>query len=177
MDKTMYPMSKRYFLKDVDLYYNAPTVDNNRTCGNNVKMIDSLAWKRYKKTGTTMTQDTKCGLASATSRQQWRNNYFKKKLSDITDKIVEKLKYLESLNVDMTDQMGIDLDVLKADMDKYTALHQKYNALLADSDEIVNIAGILDDSDILVLQENYSYLMWTIVATALVIITINQMNN
>lgn len=177
MDKTMYPMSKRYFLKDVDLYYNAPKVANNRTCGNTVNMIDSLEWNRYKKTNVSMTRDTKCGLASATSRQRWRNNYFQRKLAGITDKIVEKLKYLESLNVDMTDQMGIDLDVLKEDMDKYTALHEKYNALLADSDEMVNIAGILDDSDILVLQENYSYLMWTIVATALVIITINQMNN
>ena len=171
----MYPVGERQFLKDVELYFNAPKASNNRTCGNNVNTIDSLAWNQYKKTGMNMTTDTKCGLASATSRQQWRNNYFQNKLAGITDKIVKKLKYLESLNVDMTDQMGIDLNVLKEDMDKYEALHEKYNSLLADSDETVNIGGILNDSDITVLQENYSYLMWTIIATALVIITINQM--
>lgn len=176
-NKKMYPVGERQFLKDVELYFNAPKASNNRTCGNKVNTIDSLAWNRYKKTGINMTRDTKCGLASVSSKQQSRNNYYQKKLSDITDKIVEKLKDLESLNVDMTDQMGIDLNVFKTDMDKYKALHQKYNSLLSDSDEMVNIGGILNDSDIIVLQENYSYLMWTIVATAIVIITINQMNN
>jgi hypothetical protein len=41
---------------------------------------------------------------------------------------------------------------------------------------INDINGMLSDSDIRVLQENYSYIFWSILAIGLLTVTINQTN-
>ena len=38
-----------------------------------------------------------------------------------------------------------------------------------------DINGMLSDSDLIVLQENYSYIMWSILAVGLLTITVNSM--
>ena len=53
---------------------------------------------------------------------------------------------------------------------------QNNNPLRNDNDNnIFNINGILTDSDLRVLQENYSYIMWSIFAIGALTITINTL--
>ena len=92
-------------------------------------------------------------------------------LASIADEIVNKITYLESLNLDLNNQMGIDKTVLDANLKKYQALSIQYHQYK--TSDAMNINGILTDSDIVVLQENYSYLFWSILAIAVVVITIH----
>ena len=77
----------------------------------------------------------------------------------------------------MVNQMGFDGTTLEEYMVKYTDLNSKYRGMFSGSPEMDNISGILTDSDIILLQENYRYILWTIIATGLVVITLNQMRN
>ncbi len=176
-DNKMFPVGSKQYLEGIDLYYSPPGVTNDDSCNKDVAIIDSIAWNEYTKTGTTMTHDTKCGLANATSRERRIETNRQASLTRITDQIIAKLKYLETLNADMVNQMGFDGTTLDEYMVKYTTLNKEYKSMFAGSPEMDNISGILTDSDIIVLQENYSYILWTIIATGLVIITLNQMRN
>ena len=67
--------------------------------------------------------------------------------------------------------MGIDRTVLQENLKKYQEISKQYNQY--NSVDSTNINGILSDSDIVVLQENYSYLFWSILAIAIVVVTIH----
>jgi len=92
-------------------------------------------------------------------------------LATLAYEIVNKITYLESLNLSMNNQMGIDKSVLDDNLKKYKVLSKQYNQY-KDIDAS-NINGILSDSNIVVLQENYSYLFWSILAIAIVVVTIH----
>jgi hypothetical protein len=48
---------------------------------------------------------------------------------------------------------------------------------LSNSLDFNDLNGMLSDSDLRVLQENYKYIMWSIFAVGILTITINTMKN
>jgi hypothetical protein len=150
---------------------NIPSIINNNSCTKKVETIDSLQWDKYIKTGVPMSQNTVCGLEKATQDESINRDALRMQLASIADEIVNKITYLESLNANLNNQMGIDKTVLHENLEKYKAYSKEYNQYK--SVDATNINGILTDSDIVVLQENYSYLFWSVLAIAIVVVTIN----
>ena len=148
-----------------------PTIINNNSCTKKVETIDSLQWDKYIKTGVPMSQNTVCGLEKATQDESINRDALRMQLASVADEIVNKITYLESLNANLNNQMGIDKTVLHENLEKYKAYSKEYNQYK--SVDATNINGILTDSDIVVLQENYSYLFWSVLAIAIVVVTIN----
>jgi hypothetical protein len=161
-----YPTSMYTF----DTHTGMPIINNNKSCIKTVKPVDTIDWNSYMQTGVPMSDKTVCGLEKATQNERIDRENAKMQLVAIADEIVNKILYLQSLNTNMNDQMGIDKAVLADNLKTYQEYSQKYNIKLKDTS---NINGILSDSDIVVLQENYSYLFWSILAIAIVVITIN----
>lgn len=155
----------------IDKTTNMPIINNNNSCAKNVDTIDTLNWDAYAKTGVPMSQNTVCGLEKATQNENINREVLRMQLASIADEIVNKITYLESLNLNLNNQMGIDKTVLDTNLKKYQALSIQYNQYK--TSDAMNINGILTDSDIVVLQENYSYLFWSILAIAVVVITIH----
>jgi len=155
----------------IDSTTNMPIINNSASCSKNVDAIDSITWENYAKTGINMSENTICGLEKATQNENIDRDTLKIQLASIADEIVNKITYLESLNVNLNNQMGIDKKVLDQNLRKYQLLSKQYNQY--NTSEATNINGILSDSDIVVLQENYSYLFWSILAITIVVITIN----
>jgi hypothetical protein len=154
-----------------DVYYKNPTIKNNASCTKRVDAVDAVQYAKYQWSGMYMSNNTVCGLQKATQSQNINRDALKIQLANIADEIVNKITYVESLNSQLNNQMGIDKTVLDQTLKKYQKLGEQYTQYkLVDS---VNINGILSDSDIVVLQENYQYLFWSILAIAIVIITIN----
>ena len=118
-----------------------------------------------------MSQNTVCGLEKATQDESINRDALRMQLASVADEIVNKITYLESLNANLNNQMGIDKTVLHENLEKYKAYSKEYNQYK--SVDATNINGILTDSDIVVLQENYSYLFWSVLAIAIVVVTIN----
>lgn len=169
-NSTMLTASK-YYDTDTDMYFRNPMVQNNTSCTKNMETIDTLQWEKYEKTGVPMSQNTVCGLQKATQNENINRDALRTQLDSIADEIVNKITYLESLNSDLRNQMGIDKSVLEENLKKYKALSKQYTQYK--TVDATNINGILSDSDIVVLQENYSYLFWSILALAVVVITLH----
>jgi len=77
------------------------------------------------------------------------------------------------MNIDLNNQMGIDKNVLTQNLQQYKDVVAKYKK----SFDVTNINGIMADSDIVVLKENYTYVFWTILAISVVIIAMNLLRN
>jgi len=148
-----------------------PIINNNDSCTKRVETIDSLEWDNYAKTGLHMSQNTVCGLEKKTQDEIINRDALRMQLAALADEIVNKITYLESLNLSMNNQMGIDKKVLNDNLKKYKSLSKQYNQYK--NVDAGNINGILSDSSIVVLQENYSYLFWSILAIAIVVVTIH----
>jgi hypothetical protein len=152
-----------------------PIIKNSSGCPKSVTGIDTLEWEDYPKTGVSMSMSSVCGLQKAVQDDTISNEALRMQLASIADEIVNKITYLESLNLNLNNQMGIDRTVLDQNLKKYQALSKQYHQYKT-VDE-ANINGILSDSDIVVLQENYGYLFWSILAIAVVVITVNTIKN
>lgn len=162
-----YPVS----MFTMDKSTNMPIINNNGSCTKKVETIDSLQWDKYAKTGVPMSQNSVCGLEKATQNENINRDAIRMQLAAIADEIVNKITYLMSLNTSLNNQMGIDKTVLQENLKKYQEISKQYNQY--NSVDSTNINGILSDSDIVVLQENYSYLFWSILAIAIVVVTIH----
>ena len=77
---------------------------------------------------------------------------------------------IEAANQSTTNNSGID---------KYLKDIKTTNSKIGDVDgeNNGNIHNILKDSDIVVLQRNYDYLFWTILATGTVLVSMNIVKN
>lgn len=155
----------------IDATTKMPIINNNESCTKKVIGIDTLEWDKYSNTGVPMSNKTVCGLKKATQNENINNEALRKQLASLADEIVNKITYMQSLNSNLNNQMSTDKNMLEQNLTKYRSLSKQYNEY--NTVEVTNINGILSDSDITVLQENYSYLFWSILAVAVVVITIN----
>lgn len=150
---------------------NNPSVTNDASCGSQITPIDSQVWASFTNTGSQMTPTTVCGLSNALSSQEQNTQALQDQLTDLAQQISGVITYLESLNYNMFEQMGIDKKTLEKDFVEYKDIIKKFQ--IFKKKEIPNVEGILADTDTKVMMENYNYMFWGILAIALVIITIN----
>jgi len=149
---------------------NGKVVNGSNSCPADVTQnIDSIAWSNLTKTGSTMSSSTQCGLAGKIAADKQQLNVLKQQLANVAAKITASINTMESYNSEAIQQMGIDKTALLRNLDKYPQVKNEYKHYI--NSLMPNIDGILSDTDINVLQENYTYTSWSILAIALVIIT------
>ena len=145
-------------------------INLSSTCSSNVQNIDSIKWKSYIKSSNKMSPSTICGLSKELEDDNIRLNELRTTLGGYASKIIKHISYLESLNIDIVKQMGIDKTTFNTNVETY----KKYNADFSTyvTSEVKNINGILSDSDIVSSYENYSYMIWSILAISMLLITL-----
>ena len=149
------------------------SIKNNASCSKKIENIDSFQWGNYPNSGSKMTPGTQCGLSKVIAPDNQSLDQIRSRLVDVAEKLVEKITYLETMNIDLNNQMGIDKNVLKQNLQQYKDVVTKYKK----SFDMTNINGIMADSDIVVLKENYTYVFWSILAISVVIIAMNLLRN
>jgi hypothetical protein len=149
------------------------TIKNNTSCSKKIENIDSFQWENYPNSGSKMTPDTQCGLSRVIAPDNQSLDQIRSRLVDVAEKLVQKITYLETMNIDLNNQMGIDKNVLNQNLQQYKDVVTKYKK----SFDMTNINGIMADSDIVVLKENYTYVFWSILAISVVIIAMNLLRN
>ena len=84
----------------------------------------------------------------------------------------------------ISEKLNITSEQFKKDLEKYKLTNLKIEKELNLQDNNIegmqnlnmnDINGMLTDSDLRVLQENYSYIMWSILAVGLLTVTLNTM--
>jgi hypothetical protein len=172
-NSSMYPKGVRTPNSKTDLYVRKPSVNNSSSCSKDIVNIDSVQWTDFTNTNTEMTPSTLCGLSKEVNSEQTDLDAMKAKMALLATKIVNKINGLEAMNLNLNDQMGIDKKVLDENLIKYKEVAAKYAYYT--KHEASNIHGIVSDSNVVVLYENYNYILWSVLAVGIVIITINMM--
>ena len=162
----MYPNGDIRIIKDVDTYVRSKT-PRRAPLGAATSTIfhtDTLTFQNY------LHEDRfaqKYGLAKATSKIQSKIDDTDTTLNNLAT----KMDTLSSQYISNTDKINHRIS-------KNTDSSQKYLSELDETNkEIENIGpginNILNNSDIAVLQKNYDYLFWSILATGTIIVSMN----
>jgi bacterioferritin (cytochrome b1) len=161
----MYPNSARAAAPGIDLYLRGKTPVNPPFGATNAtNNIDSVRYNKYVDGGAI---GKNYGLANANSSQKEQLSQLQTKLDQLTRKLTNLTGRLGngSLQAEAqitTNEQGVEeyLQDLNSNNDKIAQFS-------------TSIENILSDSDIVVLQKNYDYLFWSILATGTVVVAMN----
>ena len=161
----MYPNSARAAAPGIDLYLRGKTpITPPFGATNATNNIDSVRYNKYVDGGAL---GKNYGLANANSSQKQQLSKLQTKLDQLTRKLTNLTGRLGngSLQAEAqikTNEQGVEeyLQDLGSNNDKIDLFS-------------TSIENILSDSDIVVLQKNYDYLFWSILATGTVVVAMN----
>jgi hypothetical protein len=130
----------------------------------NVNNVDSILYQNYIDGGDF---SNTYGLASATTTQKQELTSLETQLNTLASQLTQTTTNFKNSNSLVTGQS----------VKNTTGINKYLNDLNNTNDEInnfpKNLNNILNDSDIFVLQKNYDYLFWAILASGLVLVSMN----
>lgn len=145
-------------------------IKNDLSCPKGVVNIDSIQWQTLSKSDLKMGKNTKCGLAVAVEPDQLSSSDLGKQLESMSSKIIGLINYLGGVDSKLIEQSGINKTVLTDMLSQY----KNYNIKISQYKDFDsrNINGVLSDSKITILHENYMYIIWFVLAIIFITITI-----
>ena len=126
--------------------------------------VDTILYNGYTDGGGF---DQKFGLPKALENIQQKVKTKGKQLNTFGSSVQGLTSLFSMFNDKLTEQSSINLTESDAQLDEL----DKTKGLIANMDN--GIDNILNDTDIMVLQKNYSYLFWSIIAIGTVIVSMN----
>jgi hypothetical protein len=140
---------------------------NDSSCPKKIKNINTLDWDNYNKSQQIMNKDTTCRLEKINKELIQERDSKEQGLNWVTKQISKGLSSLMTTNATMTQQMNTEHEVMTDNLSLYDMLYAKYKQLMNYDNSNVN--NILANSQITVLQSRYFYILWAILAIAVVI--------
>ena len=130
----------------------------------NTNNIDTVLYQNYINGGEI---DNSYGIANATSVQKQQLQQLQTKMNLLSNQITNLTNQFETGSQELEQQSQTNTQGLN----EYIEDIKKTNKKIIKFD--TNVDNILQDSDIVVLQQNYDYLFWSIIAVTTVIISMN----
>lgn len=169
----MYPEGNLQNVPIADVYVRGKTVRNPPFGGSrNVNSIDSVEYQRYKKMTTI---PSSVGLANITSAQKQQLESLQRRLNTLSTRLVNltgNFSNGENLVNNRITRNTETIEGFRNNDDNYLTQLKEIRQEIRNFD-MKNMENILDDSNIIVLKENYTYLLWSILAVGTVIMTMN----
>jgi hypothetical protein len=162
----MYPKSSKNMNTSIDLYVRKPKITSPPIgITDKILNINSITYENYPKSNKEIKNSFDLSNATSVQKQQLEQlqstmNSLSSQISSLTTKFDTNSQELEKQA--QTNSQGIR---------NYVKDIKNTNTKIKGFD--TNIDNILNDSDIVVLQKNYDYLFWSIIATASVLISMN----
>ena len=149
-------------------YVRQPAVKNANSCSKVVSNVDSLQWTNDPVSGSAMTPTTSCGYGLDVQQTQTTLSDLETQIQATTAQILDIISKMESQNTSVNQS----ITTTNTSLDKYIAKYKQIGSQITqDNAPTQNI--IMQDSDVYVLQENYSYMFWSILAIVSIIIAMN----
>jgi hypothetical protein len=127
--------------------------------------VDSLAFQNYTKTDK---MNSSYGFANANSVQKQELEQLKTRLDQISQKLLDETNTLNKDEIKVENQSTLQTQSIANYLKEYKNTNQQIR-----NSNPSNIIGIVNDSDINVLKENYNYYFWSILAVGTVLVTMN----
>jgi len=195
-NSNMFPKSPRVTNSTHSIYVRRPKIlDNGLMCNKEIVDIDSLRYARYDQ-GSGMTENAIwCRDTVISDAVKARIKDLESRLVAKGQEIAAKIKELFDRDTTIFDNMDINNDELKKKILLYKRItmdknNNNLNPMPLNSNSNSNnknmkegmqnlnmndVNGMLADTDIIILQENYSYVLWSVLAVGLLTVTINMM--
>jgi hypothetical protein len=162
---SMYPVGQMEVNPNVDLYVrNATPASPPIGVSTNTNNIDTVLASNYINGGPI---DESYGLSQATSVQKQQLQQMQTTLNLLSNQINNLTNQFSSGGQQVNQQSETNIQGINT----YVKDIKKINKKIKNYD--TNYENILQDSDIVVLQQNYDYLFWSIIAVTTVIISMN----
>jgi hypothetical protein len=179
----MYPKSLRQTNNKLSLAVRKPSVINSNI---NMTEIDSIRYENYQK-GDNATSAIQYNepVINDDLRIQLEQNQAKQ--TNISTQIADKMTQMYAQDQNLPQKMNMTNDEFKNQIKKYNSVNISVSKLLNTNNpnpnvmegmqnlNIHDINGMLLDSDMRILQENYGYIFWSILAVGLLTVTMNVM--
>jgi hypothetical protein len=167
-DNTMYPKGSRTTAinSDVDLYVRQQKITKPpKGVTDKILNIDSLAYENYPKSDKEM--GSSYGLSNANTVEKQQLEQLKIKLDQISQELADNTGTLNTDEIKVGNQSTLQTQSINNYLKTYENTNDKIKKFTSGMD------GIIRDSDITVLKENYNYLFWSILAVGTVLVTMN----
>ena len=134
--------------------------------------IDTDKWNKYDNSGIEMSYTTNTNINNGliSEEQQTQIKDMEVQLYLLATQLSNKIKYLESQNVSINNSLKTSIDDFTKNVEQINEIKIKTNMFKNSN----TTTSMLTDTDIRVLQSNYSYIGITILAIIIVIITMNK---
>lgn len=162
---SMYPNDKIQINSNIDLYLRGKSPAKKPSgIPNTVNNVDTNVYQNYINGGAL---ETEYGLSNITKTQKQQLEKLQSKLNSLSSKISE-----------LTGQFGMGSQQAQVQSQQnYTGINDYLKGIKNTNEKIqnfnTNIENILSDSDIVVLQKNYNYIFWSILAAITLLVTVN----
>jgi hypothetical protein len=193
-NSNMYPKTPRVSVNNLMTYVRRPQINNveGDICNKNIIDVDSLKYENYLK-GPDMTTNSPFCKDDVISEDDKRNmEDIQNKLNMKGQEISAKIEELYAKDKTIFDKMDVNDDNLKKKILMYKSIAMGKKTKITGQDlsgqgqgqdlkegmqglDMNDVNGMLQDADIRILQENYSYVVWSVLAVGLLTITINLM--
>ena len=162
---SMYPNGSRTLNPAVNLFIRgknpiSPPIGAPSTVNN----VDSISYQNYVNGGNI---GNKYGLANATSTQKQQLDQLQTRMNMLTSQINQMTGKFDSGTNQAQTQSQANVQGIQDYLQGLESTNGQINNFST------NVERILSDSDIVVLQKNYDYLFWSILATGTLLITMN----
>jgi len=130
-----------------------------------VNNVDTIAYTNYN-LGTNM--NTQYGLKNVTGSKQTQLSELRTKLNDLTNRLISLTGKYDTGTYQANTQSSVNIVGVNDYLNKINNNNSQIKGVNSNV-----IENILKDSDIIVLQKNYNYLFWSILAVSTVLISMN----
>jgi hypothetical protein len=152
--------------------------NSDSSCPTEVTDIDTVQYANYVK-GYQMTPTTSCSVKLIPDKTKTQLTNVNNQLSELAGQMGNKLKSLYSDNTTLNSKMDKGEKQLNQNIQMYSQVKQKLSSELGTIKEpmlnMQDLNAMISDTDLLVLQNNYQYMLWSIIALGTVIITVNAL--
>lgn len=136
-----------------------------------VRNIDSVKYKNYINKGTV---GDKYGLPNVSTQTRKKLQDLRTKMSSLTNQINKLTGKFQSDTKSAESQSRVNVIGLNGYLKDINDTNSKSVGIAKDNS--VGVQNILQDSDIIVLQKNYDYLFWSILAAGTALVSMNVIN-
>ena len=166
-DNKMYPKGSKTSQTSVDLYVRKPKITNTPVgVTDKVLNIDSLTYNNYTKSDKEM--ESSYGLSNANSVEKQQLDQLKTRLDQISQQLSDNTGVLNTDEIKVENQSTLQTQSIGNYLKEYKNTNNKIKNYTSNMND-----GIVRDSDINVLKENYNYYFWSILAVGTVLVTMN----
>ena len=159
----MFPKGLRQPNEDYELYTRNKNVKNNSSCNKTVENSTLTQWELFPM-GEKMTMDTLCNLGAITAQERKDLETKRSTLSDVASLLSNKLVGLTNEKTKIEKTIELNNAKITTDINSYkkTKHHMVMN-------NINNVDGMIQDTKLNMISQNYKKIIWSILVILVII--------